>query len=331
MKDRASLYPGRVKLTPVSGQENTYDMVRADEPTQEGDPLSKATFLKDTTASLFGLDLNALPDDVFRVLSMQGWSLLAEYKSAGSFSWTPPDELFEEGETTAIIGVYMVGGGGGGGLGIKQNYNVASGGAAGYGANFIFTVTKGVAISLVVGAGGAGSSNYSQSIRGGNGGSTSFNGKTVSGGTGGGTMGDKSSYGYSISGSDGGQGSDAPDYKERTSKLYAGCASRSTAKTYTFVGGSSQSPRESQNYFDPFMITLCAGGYQSCEGSGTNPTVYTQTILAMPDGTKGGSGSGGNATGNGNGGGGRIASNASFPAGNGSPGMVLIYKRRIPA
>ena len=64
MKDRVSLYPGRVKLIPVSGQENTYDMVRADEPTQNGDPLSKATFLKDSTAALFGLDNAALPDDV---------------------------------------------------------------------------------------------------------------------------------------------------------------------------------------------------------------------------------------------------------------------------
>ena len=64
MKDRVSLYPGRVKLNPGSGQENTYDMVRADEPTQDGDPLSKATFLKDSTAALFGLDNTALPDDV---------------------------------------------------------------------------------------------------------------------------------------------------------------------------------------------------------------------------------------------------------------------------
>ena len=69
MKDRVSLYPGRVKLTPVSGQENTYDMVRADEPTQEGDPLSKATFLKDDTAALFGLGTDAVPDDLFKLLS----------------------------------------------------------------------------------------------------------------------------------------------------------------------------------------------------------------------------------------------------------------------
>ena len=44
--DRVPLYPGRVKLTPVSGQANTYDMVRADQPTQEGTPINKALFDK---------------------------------------------------------------------------------------------------------------------------------------------------------------------------------------------------------------------------------------------------------------------------------------------
>ena len=64
MKDRVPLYPGRVKLTPVSGQENTYDMVRADAPTQEGDPLSKKTLLKEATAVLYGLNATAVPDEV---------------------------------------------------------------------------------------------------------------------------------------------------------------------------------------------------------------------------------------------------------------------------
>lgn len=71
MQDRVSLYPGRVKLIPVAGQENTYDMVRADSPTQEGTPLNKATFLKDSTAALFGLDANAVPDDVFKTLGSE--------------------------------------------------------------------------------------------------------------------------------------------------------------------------------------------------------------------------------------------------------------------
>lgn len=68
MKDRVPLYPGRVTLTPVSGQANTFDLVRADQPTQVGAPLTKATFLKDATAALFGLGTGAVPDDVLAEL-----------------------------------------------------------------------------------------------------------------------------------------------------------------------------------------------------------------------------------------------------------------------
>lgn len=42
--DRVPTYPGRVKLTPVSGQTNVYDMVRADSPVEEGTPINKALF-----------------------------------------------------------------------------------------------------------------------------------------------------------------------------------------------------------------------------------------------------------------------------------------------
>jgi hypothetical protein len=42
--DRVPTHPGRVKLIPVAGQANTYDMVRADEPIVEGTPLNKALF-----------------------------------------------------------------------------------------------------------------------------------------------------------------------------------------------------------------------------------------------------------------------------------------------
>ena len=69
MQDRVPLYPGRVTLTPVAGQENTFDMARADQPTQEGTPLNKATLLKDTTAAKFGKDTSAVPDEVLDVLS----------------------------------------------------------------------------------------------------------------------------------------------------------------------------------------------------------------------------------------------------------------------
>ena len=68
MKDRSPLYPGRVTLTPVSGQANTYDMTRADQPTEEGTPLNKNTLLKDATAALYGLGSDAVPDEVLEML-----------------------------------------------------------------------------------------------------------------------------------------------------------------------------------------------------------------------------------------------------------------------
>ena len=67
MKDRISLYPGRVKLNPVAGEANTFDMVRADQPTQEGTALNKANLLSDSTAT--GLHLGGgepTPDLAFQ-------------------------------------------------------------------------------------------------------------------------------------------------------------------------------------------------------------------------------------------------------------------------
>ena len=68
MQDRVPTYPGRVKLIPVLGQENTYEMVRVDEPTQEGTPLNKANLLKDPVAKMYGLSELAVPNDVFDFL-----------------------------------------------------------------------------------------------------------------------------------------------------------------------------------------------------------------------------------------------------------------------
>ena len=44
VEDRVSTYPGRVKLTPVAGATNMYDMERADAPIVEGTPMNKALF-----------------------------------------------------------------------------------------------------------------------------------------------------------------------------------------------------------------------------------------------------------------------------------------------
>ena len=70
MQDRVSLYPGRVKLEPVAGQANLYDLTRADQPTQEGTPLNKASLLSDATAALLGLGTDAVPDEAFLALAI---------------------------------------------------------------------------------------------------------------------------------------------------------------------------------------------------------------------------------------------------------------------
>lgn len=65
MQDRLSTYPGRIKLTPVVGQENVYDVERMDEPSQLGTELKTETLLSDATAELLGLDNTATPNTAF--------------------------------------------------------------------------------------------------------------------------------------------------------------------------------------------------------------------------------------------------------------------------
>lgn len=108
MKDRVPLYPGRVKLNPVSGQPNTYDMVRADQPTQEGTPLNKSTLLKDATARKYGLDpQTATVNDAFErvffprivvtaptgstVTCTKGSTVLTASEVSGAWTFDVPD------------------------------------------------------------------------------------------------------------------------------------------------------------------------------------------------------------------------------------------------
>lgn len=67
MKDRTPKYRGRVKLLPVAGQENIYDMTRADEPDDTGTPFNKRTMLQDSTANFLQLNVaNPFVDDALR-------------------------------------------------------------------------------------------------------------------------------------------------------------------------------------------------------------------------------------------------------------------------
>ena len=70
MKDRIPKYPGRVKLTPVAGKTDVFDMVRADEPEEAGSPLNKKTLLTDEAAMEVGLKVedDPTPSDAFEML-----------------------------------------------------------------------------------------------------------------------------------------------------------------------------------------------------------------------------------------------------------------------
>ena len=95
MKDRIPKYPGRVRLVPVAGQENVFDLVRADEPTQEGTPINKATLLTDEVAALFGLGDAALPNDVLRHIWEQNYTRFAygSYVGDGNYGAANPNTL----------------------------------------------------------------------------------------------------------------------------------------------------------------------------------------------------------------------------------------------
>ena len=67
MKDRTPKFPGRVKLKPVAGQTDTYDMTRADDPDDTGTPFNTRTMLQDSTGRFLRLPVsNPFVDDALR-------------------------------------------------------------------------------------------------------------------------------------------------------------------------------------------------------------------------------------------------------------------------
>lgn len=326
MTDRQPTYPGRVTLTPVDGQQNTYDMVMADEPTELGDPPVKSNLLDDSATAAIGLNKDAVPNDAFKALAVTlrtTWQYIGNISNIDPMSgtWTAPD-LFDGNNYD--LGVYEIGGGGSGGLCVNTSSNSwAAGGASGYGKNFIIgNVTPGTQFSYVIGAGGAARTTTSAVATGGNsGGTTSFNNVSVSGGMGGQAV----SNNAGVQGSSGGQGSDAGANIFQNNRALYGCCQTNDNNAELASGGLSQSPREGQNQFNPNMITLSAGGFAN------GYMGRYQTILAMPSGAKGGNGSinGEDATGYGNGGGAGVSrSSETRKSGAGSDGVIFLYARR---
>lgn len=270
------------------------------------------------------------------LIANQKWTLLATYQTAGAFTFTVP-----AGYTK--LGAYMIGGGGSGAATYPSGGAVASGGASGYGKNLILNVTPGQQIAGVVGAGGVSVTINGYGSNGNAGGTTSFGGSTVSGGSGGYYLQSSNSYMLAVSGAPGGQGSDAISGQEYPISPRELFGSRQTLNAFSgsstggskFAnGGRSQSPKESQNIFDPLMVTLCAGG-------GAGASYYSQVMTATDLGHKGGdgcsatdsqisqgvSGNGGDGVGPGSGGGAlrRDTSSTAYHSGAGAPGAVYIY------
>jgi hypothetical protein len=301
---------------------------------QEGTPVNAANLqpiedylgqiLTPETAALYGLDTDAVPDEVLEKLSgVLPWRLLQTYTTAGAFIWTAPD--IHSGQPYEI-GVYEIGGGGSGGAAANADGypRSASGGASGYAKAFTMTVTPGQSYNIVVGAGGTSVSASGYSAKNGNaGGSTSFNGESVNGGSGGLAA---QGQGANVGGADGGQGSDQADIPG-----VSPCGGSSTKGNYdgsTYKSGGRTTPIMSLNPFDQKRY-LAAGG-----------SPY-QTGGTLEDGTKGGDGATAvsaaavatAATGNGNGGGAASASGSgcSATSGAGSAGAVFIYARGYEA
>lgn len=66
MRDRVPQKPGRIALTDEqTGETRYYTMARADNPTEPGTPLNKASLLTDATCSALGLSNTATPNDAF--------------------------------------------------------------------------------------------------------------------------------------------------------------------------------------------------------------------------------------------------------------------------
>lgn len=63
-KDRVPTYPGRIKLSPVEGQPDTFVMERADEPIEPGTPINKAALdsimLNRLTGRYYGLSVSSV-------------------------------------------------------------------------------------------------------------------------------------------------------------------------------------------------------------------------------------------------------------------------------
>lgn len=292
MKDRVSVNPGRVLITPESGNPYYATMTRADNPTQEGTPLNKNTLLKDETAAKIGLGEDATVDDALANLVVRANDYNIEFITV-SKNWVAPENLVSD--------VHVIMGGGGGGSGYSyasQGQTYRAGGGGGYIVEQDVTLTPGATYPAVIGAGGNTSSSGDSGVRGG---STTFAGLTAEGGYGGSN---KSPY----SGGNGGSGGGSANTGNGGTGTFGGGGGGSTkggnGGTYGGGGGGAGSSTKATGG------TYGGAGSISSSANADNGTVLSPTkwirmvrsILDLPMTGKGGTtnyGGGGGAGGNG--------------------------------
>ena len=96
MRDRVPTHPGRVRLIPVIGQDNLYDLARADDAITEGMLLCKATLLPDSVCDALGIDReeSTPADALLAIPAVLGKALLCitakHADGSASATHTPP-------------------------------------------------------------------------------------------------------------------------------------------------------------------------------------------------------------------------------------------------
>lgn len=88
MKDRVPTQPNRVKITRSDGSTEYVTWERADEPTQEGTALNKATLFSDAMGTRYGLT-DATPSQGFEML-VKEWSVevpVSGWSSSATNGW----------------------------------------------------------------------------------------------------------------------------------------------------------------------------------------------------------------------------------------------------
>lgn len=94
--DRVPTYPGRIKLTPVSGQADMFTMTRADEPREAGTPIDKATLDSIIQSRLTGRFYSVTP------------TYTIKDTTTGTTTPLPSSNWVLNGVTTASSSIYKV-------------------------------------------------------------------------------------------------------------------------------------------------------------------------------------------------------------------------------